>query len=97
MREDLEDNGIIENGVVLIKDNRIIEVGDVDVINIPSNAEIIDANGMYLLPGFVDLHSHMDRYGYSQRYSLVIFSQFSVWCYNYPRSTKYGNRYIYLF
>ena len=61
MREDLEDNGIIENGVVLIKDNRIIKVNDVDDINIPSNAEIIDANGMYLLPGFIDLHSHMDR------------------------------------
>ena len=47
---------IIENGVCLIEDGNIIQVG----ANF-SNAEVdkvIDANGGYLIPGFIDLHCH---------------------------------------
>ncbi len=55
----MEGEDILENGIVLIRDNRIEEVGDVADISIPNNAEVIDLKGKYLLPGFVDTHAHM--------------------------------------
>ena len=61
MDEKMPENGIIKNGIVLIEDNRIVKVGNIKDINIPKDATVIDAKGLYLMPGFIDLHSHMDR------------------------------------
>jgi len=47
----------IENGVLLIEDGRIRAVG-ADV-RVPRDAEIVDADGMVIVPGFVDTHSHI--------------------------------------
>lgn len=54
-------NGTIENGTVLLSDGKIAAVGaDVDV---PADAEVIDAAGMYVTPGLIDAHSHMAMEG----------------------------------
>lgn len=45
----------ITDGIVLIEGDRIVASGNV---NIPAGAEIIDATGLYVGPGFVDQHSH---------------------------------------
>ena len=50
--------GVIENGVVLVKDNRIIEVGHADSVEIPDSARQIDVSGKTLVPGFIDTHYH---------------------------------------
>ena len=42
-------------GNILIDGKRIIASGDIPV---PAGAEIIDAKGLYVGPGFVDQHSH---------------------------------------
>ena len=55
----MEGENILKNGSVLIRDNRIEDVGNAADISIPENAEVIDLNGKYLLPGFVDTHAHM--------------------------------------
>ncbi|NOS99656.1 MAG: amidohydrolase family protein [Phycisphaerales bacterium] len=47
----------IENGIVLIVDGRIVEVGP-DVV-IPPHAEVIDASGMFAYPGFISAHDHL--------------------------------------
>ncbi|MDQ6704525.1 MAG: amidohydrolase [Acidobacteriota bacterium] len=44
-------------GNVLVRDGKIAEVGE-NVI-IPIGANVIDATGMYLMPGIVDCHSHI--------------------------------------
>ncbi len=49
-----------ENGVLLIEDGKIKEVGE--TIKIPKDAEVIDLKGQYLLPGFVDAHTHLGIY-----------------------------------
>ncbi|MGY5874764.1 MAG: amidohydrolase [Candidatus Thorarchaeota archaeon] len=49
-------NGLIEDGTVLIKGNKIQSVGK--GVKIPDDAEIIDASGKYVLPGFIDAHTH---------------------------------------
>ncbi|NUS63141.1 MAG: dihydroorotase [Saccharothrix sp.] len=44
---------------VLIRDGVIAEIGDVE----DSDAEVIDGDGAVLLPGFVDLHTHLREPG----------------------------------
>jgi imidazolonepropionase-like amidohydrolase len=38
----------------------ITAVGKRGMIKVPANAEIVDATGMYLLPGLIDAHFHLD-------------------------------------
>ncbi|HND62209.1 MAG TPA: imidazolonepropionase [Opitutaceae bacterium] len=52
----LGDLGIIPHGEVLVVDDRIAAVGE--KVEAPADAEVIDANGRVLLPGFVDCHTH---------------------------------------
>ena len=49
---------VIENGVVVVTDNRIVEVGMADSVEIPDSAVVIDVAGKTLVPGFVDTHYH---------------------------------------
>jgi imidazolonepropionase len=48
--------GIIPNGEVLVTDGRIAAVGP--KLETPAGAEVIEANGRVLMPGFVDCHTH---------------------------------------
>jgi Tol biopolymer transport system component len=50
---------IIENGDILIVNNRIKAVGRSGTLQVPANAKVIDAAGKTIVPGFVDTHSHM--------------------------------------
>ena len=45
------------HGTVLVEDGRITDLGpDLDV---PDDAEVLDAGGQWLLPGLVDAHTHL--------------------------------------
>jgi len=50
----------IENGCVVVTDGMISAVGKKTDIAIPGNAQIVDASGLTLLPGFIDSHFHLD-------------------------------------
>jgi imidazolonepropionase-like amidohydrolase len=50
---------VIENGDVLVRDNRIAAVGPTGTVTIPSDAEVVDVGGSTILPGYVDTHAHM--------------------------------------
>ncbi len=52
------ENGVLEDGILLITGEVISAIGKMGEIDIPANAEIIDANGNYVGPGFVDIHVH---------------------------------------
>ena len=49
---------IIENGIVLVTDNRIVAVGPADSVVVPDSATVIDVSGKTLVPGFIDTHYH---------------------------------------
>ena len=52
------DLGIVENGVILFEDGRIVECGPGNLVTIPPGTEIISAGGRVVMPGFVDAHTH---------------------------------------
>ena len=52
------ENGILWNGVILVEDGKITAVGKSNEIVIPDDAQICDAAGLYVGPGFVDIHVH---------------------------------------
>jgi imidazolonepropionase-like amidohydrolase/Tol biopolymer transport system component len=52
------DRRVIEQGTVLLRDNRIEAIGAANEIRINSDYQIIDLQGKTLLPGFIDIHAH---------------------------------------
>src|SRR5665647_603704 len=48
---------IIEKGTLLLDNGKIIAVGK--DLAIPSEAEVIDAEGKYVMPGIVEAHCHI--------------------------------------
>ena len=49
----------IEGGTVLIEDGRITHVGAEADVEVPEDAELVDASGSWVLPGFIDAHAHL--------------------------------------
>lgn len=58
------ESGILFDAAMLIQDGRIAAFGPERDLNIPVKAEVIDAQGAYVGPGFVDIHVHAGG-GYS--------------------------------
>ena len=52
------ENGIIWDGTLLVENDTIKAFGKARDIEVPTDAEIIDAAGAYVGPGFVDIHVH---------------------------------------
>jgi Tol biopolymer transport system component len=50
---------VLENADVLVVNNRISGVGRSGSLQVPANTKVIDAKGKTIIPGFVDVHSHM--------------------------------------
>jgi imidazolonepropionase-like amidohydrolase len=53
-----QDGGIIDDGVVVIRGDRIVAVGPRASTAIPAGATIVDAAGKTIIPGLVDAHAH---------------------------------------
>ncbi|MCV2884557.1 amidohydrolase family protein [Aestuariibacter sp. AA17] len=58
MRDADNTKEVIENGVVLIKGNKIEAVGSVDDVTVPDEALKINAKGKTIIPGLIDTHAH---------------------------------------
>ena len=48
----------IPEGILLIEDGKIVSFGEMRKIPVPEGAEVLDAKGNYVGPGFIDIHTH---------------------------------------
>src|SRR5215211_2267258 len=48
----------LHDAVVVIRGDRIESVGGGDSLDLPSDAEVVDVAGQYVLPGLIDVHVH---------------------------------------
>jgi imidazolonepropionase-like amidohydrolase/Tol biopolymer transport system component len=53
-----EDGGIIEDGVILVRGNRIESIGPKSDIAVPAGVPTVDLSGKTIVPGFIDAHAH---------------------------------------
>ncbi len=49
---------VLENQTVIVKGDRIKAIGPVDEVAVPAEAEVVEGNGAYLMPGLADMHTH---------------------------------------
>ncbi len=56
----------IPDGVLFIEDGKISGFGEMRRNLVPDGCEVIDAEGLYVGPGFVDIHTHSDGYVFFQ-------------------------------
>lgn len=52
------EEGIIWDGAITFQDGKIVNVGWRKDVEIPADAQLIDAGGQYTAPGLVDIHNH---------------------------------------
>src|SRR5437588_11720503 len=48
------------DAVVVVRGERIVAVGKRASLSIPAGAEVVDAQGLTLVPGLIDSHFHID-------------------------------------
>lgn len=57
----MKGDDVIEKGTIVINKNKIVALGA--NVNIPAEAKIIDGTGKTIMPGIVDVHSHLRASG----------------------------------
>ena len=50
---------VFANQTVVVRDGRIADIGDARKVKVPSDAVRVDGRGKYLMPGLVDMHTHL--------------------------------------
>ena len=50
---------MIQNGLVVVTDDRIVAVGPASSVRVPADARRVDLGDVTLLPGFIDMHVHL--------------------------------------
>lgn len=50
---------IVPGQTVVVADGIIVSIGDVDVVPVPEDAEVVDGTDRYLMPGLAEMHAHV--------------------------------------
>lgn len=50
---------VLLDQIVLVRGDRIVQIGGSNIIAVPVHANRIDAHGLFLLPGLADMHVHL--------------------------------------
>ncbi len=54
----MDSERVIERQTVIVRDDKIVEIGPAGEVKVPSGALLIDGRGKYLMPGLADMHVH---------------------------------------
>jgi len=57
---DVRSGKLLENPAVLVQEGRVVSIGSAASADLPADVRRIDLQGMTLLPGLIDLHTHLD-------------------------------------
>lgn len=52
-------DGVLEHQTVIVRGNRVAEIGPAAQIKAPASATTVDGRGKYLMPGFAEMHGHL--------------------------------------
>ena len=50
---------VLEEGTILVENNKIIAIGKADAVQIPAAAKVVDVTGKTIMPGIIDVHAHL--------------------------------------
>lgn len=73
---DVQGAELVSGQTVLVEAGRIVAVGDVAAIDVPSTAQIVDGSSRYLLPALWDMHAHV--YAFSPLLDLPLYIAYGV-------------------
>lgn len=60
----MEGDQVIENGTIVVENNKIEAIGKNEEVTIPKGAKVYDVKGKTIMPGIVDVHAHVSAFGY---------------------------------
>jgi len=70
------DGGVIDDGVIVVRDNRIAAVGRKGEVAVPTEAKVVDLAGKTIIPGLIDAHAHgpygVDELVPQQNWSMIV-------------------------
>ncbi|GAB2766035.1 amidohydrolase family protein [Salinimicrobium soli] len=55
---------VIENGSIVVENNKIVALGNASEVTIPKDAKVYDVQGKTIMPGLVDAHAHIGAFRY---------------------------------
>lgn len=60
----MESDEVIENGTLVVHQNKIETLGNAADVSVPEDAKVIDVEGKTIMPGMVDAHAHVGGFRY---------------------------------
>ena len=70
------DGGVIDEGVIVVRDDRIVAVGKRGAVSVPADAKVVDLAGKTIIPGLIDAHAHgphgVDELVPQQNWSMIV-------------------------
>jgi imidazolonepropionase-like amidohydrolase len=71
-------NVVIPNGVIVVSGNTIQAVGEARSVKIPKTAHVVRLRGKWIVPGYIDVHTHISREGDAKN-NVHFFNDNTVW------------------
>ena len=63
-------NRDVHDAVIIVRDGRIVDVGPRQSVNVPKDAEVVDAAGGFVIPGLHDVFATLNTQGQANAYLL---------------------------
>ena len=58
----MDGDKIIEDGTIIVYQNKIEEIGESTTVTVPADAKVYDMKGKTIMPGIVDVHAHVGAF-----------------------------------
>ena len=77
-------NGVIDNGVIVVRNGKILAIGKQGEVPLPADADVLDASTEWAMPGQIDLHAHVGNDSGLHDYVHTLNPELRVWDYIEP-------------